>query len=177
MSAMLTYFWFFVTGTRCYAKRSCAPPPYPPPLAGEGREGVSWLNTALIEPSPYRDLSLEAKAAATIKRGSWLCTCIRTFTSTEKRNGSAVRPNARGDLVRWETHPEPGRKNSRPDPRAALCERRVRGRARLRGSDFQKPGTLRAPEAFRHHPGFRDPVFGRRDRRRQASGGGKEWPA
>src|SRR5216683_1203565 len=39
MSAMLTYFWFFVTGTRCYAKRSCAPPPYPPPLAGEGREG------------------------------------------------------------------------------------------------------------------------------------------
>src|SRR5258708_5481429 len=88
---------------------------------------------------------------------------LRTFTSTEKRNGSAVRPNARGDLVRWETHPEPGRKNSRPDPRAALCERRVRGRARVRGSDFQKPGTLRASEAFRHHPGFRAPVFGRRD--------------
>src|SRR5262245_51717109 len=42
------------------------------PACGGGREGVSWVDTALIEPSPYRDMSLEAKAAATIKRGSCL---------------------------------------------------------------------------------------------------------
>jgi len=63
MSVMFDIFLvFLLRGTRCYADTIVRrPPSCPSPLAGKGREGVSGLNTALIEPSPYRDLSLEAK--------------------------------------------------------------------------------------------------------------------
>src|SRR5712691_1277603 len=64
-----------------------------------------------------------------------------------------------------------------PDPRAALRQLRVRGRARLWRQDLQGHRTFGAAEEFRAHPGFRDSVVGRRDRRCQAAGRRQEQPA
>ena len=51
---------------------------------------------------------------------------------------------------------------------------RVRGRARLWRRDLQVDRALRAPEALRRHPRFRNPLLGRRDRRRQEAGAREE---
>ena len=136
--------------------------------------------TVIVEPirearsdgsaATYRDLGRDAKSG----KGPRLNGAKLRARPRRKCHGSAIRPNGRPDLVRRQARARARGQHPRADPRPALRQRRVRGRTGLWRHDLQMHRAFRAAEEFRPNPRLRDPLFGRRDRRRQAAGAGKE---
>src|SRR5690349_18564334 len=79
------------------------------------------------------------------------------------------------DLVRRAARTLEGGQAPRSHACSPLWVERVRGRARLWGRDLQVDPAFRAPEAVRSDPRFRNPLYGRRDRCRQAPRSREEW--
>src|SRR2546429_6948717 len=72
----------------------------------------------------------------------------------EKAHGSFVRQDRWRHLVRWQAGAVGRCQRPCADPRAALRQLRVRGRARLWRHHLQEHRTFGAGEGFRGHPGF-----------------------
>ena len=106
------------------------------------------------------------EAASRLTRG-------RTRRTTWLRNPTTGSKGSSGTTASW----CPGRTPScMCCPRPALRQLRVRGRARLWRQDLQDHRARRAAEEVGPGARLRDPLFGRRDRRRQATGRRQERP-
>src|SRR4051812_23827053 len=95
----------------------------------------------------------------------------RNSRGNRSRSESNVRHSVRSArriyLVQRQDRALGGREAPRIVARTSLRIIRVRGRARLWRDDLQEQGTFRALPPLRRNSRFQDPVFGRRDRRRQ----------
>ena len=102
--------------------------------------------------------------------------CQRTELQRQRRAGSApaggydgirsLRSARRLHLDERRVRQMGGRQDPCADARPALCQRRVRGRARLWRRDLQADRAHRAPARIGAHPRLQDSLLRRRDRRR-----------
>ncbi|CAA9276176.1 MAG: Branched-chain amino acid aminotransferase, partial [uncultured Acetobacteraceae bacterium] len=88
----------------------------------------------------------------------------------------ALRRPRRLDLVGRRVRPLALRQAARAEPRPALRQRGVRGRAVLFGQHLQAAATLRAAVELSSHPRLRDPLDRGGDRRRLHRDGGAKRP-
>ena len=131
------------------------------------------MSSAMLPRQPAaKRVEVGGQASSTAPRRKTRAASIR-----EKAHGSFVRQDRRRHLVRRQTGAVGRRQRPCADPRAALCEQRVRGRARLWRHHLQEHRTFGAAEEFGADPRFRDPLVGGRDRRRQAPRAAKERSA
>src|SRR5271166_1741945 len=137
MSAVLTYFRLIVTPKSAISRQRRVRLIPGARLPGAPKGALTGHTR------PYRESSRNAKAQRPSAKGPQQRGQIfRQGTGHPRpgrqRHGSVLRSTSRLDLARRQTHPDRRLQDQRSDAWTALCERGVRGRARLWWRGFQK---------------------------------------
>jgi hypothetical protein len=78
-----------------------AAPPYPPPQAGEGREGETWMPATIPGSSPGTGMTLERCFDIVGTRCSAVTLTVHSIWCHALRTMSVVRTSRRAPIVLW----------------------------------------------------------------------------